>query len=83
MANSSMLVLPSMTTPAARSRCTTVASYGETKFASMREPQVVFSPRVQKMSLCAIGTPISAPALAARSRASARSASASAPHAEW
>ena len=28
---------------------------------SMREPQVVRSPRVQKMSLCAIGTPVSGP----------------------
>src|SRR5580704_711341 len=44
IANSSILVLPSITTPAARRRSTTVASYGETKFSSMREPQVVLIP---------------------------------------
>src|SRR5512143_3873311 len=41
MANSSMLVLPSVTMPAALSFSTTVASYGETKLSSMREPQLV------------------------------------------
>ena len=40
----------------------TWASYGLLKFASMREPQVVSTPRVQKMSLCAIGIPVSGPA---------------------
>src|ERR687896_242267 len=49
IANSSMLVLPSTTAPACASRSTTVASYGETKFDSMREPQVVSTPSVQKM----------------------------------
>jgi hypothetical protein len=48
------------------------------KFASMRDPQVVFWSRVQKMSLWASGTPVSGPASCARSRASALAASASA-----
>jgi hypothetical protein len=73
-----MLVLPSITTPAARSRATTVASYGDMNPSSMREPQVVRTPRVQKMSLWAIGTPVSGPPCPAARRASARAASASA-----
>ena len=44
----------------------------------MREPQVVRVPLVQKMSLCAIGTPVSGPPCPAARRASARAASASA-----
>src|SRR3954454_22751506 len=63
MANSSMLVLPSVTMPAASSFSTTVASYGDTKLSSMREPQLVLIPAVQKMSLCASGSPVRAPAL--------------------
>src|SRR3954471_511326 len=62
MANSSMLVLPSVTMPAALSLSTTVASYGDTKLSSMREPQLVRTPAVQKMSLCASGSPVSGPA---------------------
>src|SRR6185295_463959 len=61
MANSSMLVLPSVTMPAALSFSTTVASYGDTKLSSMREPQLVLMPRVQKMSLWASGSPMSGP----------------------
>src|SRR4249920_2855738 len=53
MANSSMLVLPSITMPACLSRVTTVASYGATKFDNIREAHVVRTPSVQKMSLCA------------------------------
>jgi hypothetical protein len=41
IANSSRLVFPRMTAPASSSFFTTVASYGERKFASMREEQVV------------------------------------------
>jgi hypothetical protein len=78
MANSSMLVLPSVTMPAALSLSTTVASYGDTKLSSMREPQLVLTPRVQKMSLCAKGKPVSGPALPAASAASATAAWASA-----
>src|SRR5688500_9002098 len=71
MANSSMLVLPSITMPAALSFSTTVASYGDTKLSSMREPQLVLTPRVQKMSLWASGRPVSGPALPDTSAASA------------
>ncbi len=48
--------------PAALSFSTTVASYGDTKLSSMREPQLVLTPCVQKMSLCASGSPVSGPA---------------------
>ena len=58
IANSSMFDLPSITTPTCDSRSTTVASYGATKFDSMREPQVVSTPSVQKMSLCTSGRPV-------------------------
>src|SRR5688500_18916343 len=51
MANSSMLVLPRVTMPAALSFSTTVASYGDTKLSSILEPQLVLTPCVQKMSL--------------------------------
>src|SRR2546430_119455 len=44
----------------------------------MREPEVVRTPWVQKMSLWAIGTPVSAPALPAASARSAAAASLSA-----
>src|SRR5882757_4188451 len=57
IANSSILVLPSITVPASLSRSTTAASYGATKFDNIREAQVVSTPSVQKMSLCASGTP--------------------------
>src|SRR4051812_14290530 len=57
IANSSMFVLPSRTAPALRNCDTTCASYGAVKLASMRDPQVVNRPSVQKMSLCAIGMP--------------------------
>src|SRR5574343_2001168 len=72
MANSSMLVLPSETRPA--SECIlriTVASYGETKLASIFEPQVVVQPSAQKMSFWATGMPVSGPAVPAAMRASA------------
>src|SRR6185436_18267017 len=65
MANSSMLVLPSVTIPDAASFSTTVASYGDTKLSSMCEPQLVLTPRVQKMSLCAKGNPVNGPAVPA------------------
>ncbi len=44
MANSSMLVLPTMTAPAARRRSATVASYGGMKFSSIFEQHVVRIP---------------------------------------
>src|SRR5471030_1460881 len=51
MANSSMLVLPTMTASAASSRWTTVDEYGGLKFASSFDPHVVNSPLRQKRSL--------------------------------
>ena len=59
MANSSMLVLPTMTAPAAFSRSITVASKGGLKSLSMFEPQVVVMPCVQITSLIARGIPVS------------------------
>src|SRR5438477_2494959 len=79
IANSSMLVLPTSTLPARFSPSTTKASYGAVKFSSMREPQVVRSPAVISTSLCAIGTPVSAPASPFAIRASASFAAANAP----
>ena len=62
IANSSMLVLPRMTTPASRSRRTTVASYGGTP--ALEDPAsrtVVGMPSVARTSLSASGTPASGP----------------------
>src|SRR5262245_43096482 len=76
IANSSMLVLPIVTQPAAASRATTVASYGATKLLRIFEPQLVCTPCVQKMSLCAMGMPASVPPLpAASARSAARACS--------
>src|SRR6185295_17666007 len=61
IANSSMLVLPRITAPAALSRATIVASYGGTKFSRIFEPHVVRTPRVLKTSLSAMGAPSSGP----------------------
>src|SRR5215472_5159909 len=59
IANSSQLVFPTMTAPAAFNRSTTVASYGGTNVSRMRDDAVVLTPRVQMLSLSAIGTPAS------------------------
>jgi hypothetical protein len=48
------------------------------KFESIRDPQVVRMPSVQKMSLCTIGTPVSGPPSPRARAASAAAASASA-----
>src|SRR5947207_9962728 len=48
MANSSRLVLPTTTAPAARNRSTTVASYGGHQPSRIFEEHVVGTPRVQK-----------------------------------
>src|SRR5437764_11013790 len=61
IANSSMLVLPRTTMPAARIRSTIVASYGGTQPSRMREPAVVGTPLVTMTSLSASGTPASGP----------------------
>src|SRR5512134_251980 len=60
MANSSMLVLPSTTAPAARSLAITVALYGGTKCSKIRDEHVVATPCVQITSLTATGIPASA-----------------------
>src|SRR5512134_466345 len=57
IANSSRLVLPRITAPAAPNCSMTCASYGATKLARILDPQVVSHPRAQKMSLCATGIP--------------------------
>src|SRR5688572_2763065 len=62
MANSSRLVLPTMTAPAASRRSTTVALYGGTKPCRILDEAVVGTPAVHMLSLRAIGTPCSGPA---------------------
>ncbi len=42
------------------------ASYGETKFDSILDPQVVRQPCAQKMSFCATGMPVNDLRIAAR-----------------
>src|SRR5215472_796303 len=80
IANSSMLVLPRMITPASRSRLVTVASYGGRQPSRIFDPQVVGMSFVVSTSLSASGTPASGPSgyPAARLR-STSSAAASAP----
>src|SRR6266436_3521563 len=56
MANSSMLALAAIIAPAARSRFTAVAVYGETYPSRMRDAQVVGASMVTMLSLIAIGT---------------------------
>ena len=73
IANSSRLVLPTSTAPAARSRCTTVASYGGRHPSRMRDEHVVGSPRVVRLSLIAIGTPASGPGSSPRATAASTS----------
>ena len=63
--------------PALRKRSTTVASNGLTYPFNIFEPAVVRQSRVTKISLCAIGTPVSGPAVPAARRASASAACAS------
>src|SRR5215469_3425702 len=61
IANSSMFVLHAMTAPAARSRETTVASYGLTYPSRMRDPHDVGMRKVAILSLIATGTSWSGP----------------------
>lgn len=80
MANSSMLVLPRMTTSAALRRLVTVASYGGIQPSRILEPTVVGTPSVVKMSFSASGTPASGPSFSPFARlASTARACASAP----
>ncbi len=53
--------MPSRIAPAARSRSTTAASYGGIQPARIREPAVVGTPAVTRLSLSVIGTPASGP----------------------
>src|SRR6478735_4813316 len=94
IANSSMFVLPTSTASAARSRATTVASYGGRQPVSAPEPpvpsalrrvrifeaQVVGASAVHKASLIAMGTPLSLPKEAplARLRSTAAAAASAA-----
>src|ERR1700754_4588810 len=77
IANSSMLVLPSITVPAARSRRTIVESYGGRQPSRIFDPTVVGTPLVVSTSLTATGTPASGPSSspAARRVSTARAAS--------
>src|SRR6266571_9033532 len=61
MANSSQLVLPAISAPAAFNFPTAVASYGERYPSRMREPQVVVNSSVQMLSFTATGIPYSTP----------------------
>src|SRR5437762_6459292 len=70
IANSSQLVFTTTIAPAASRRDTTVASYGGTNDSSMCDEAVVRTPRVQRLSLRAIGTPASG---ASRQRSGSRS----------
>src|SRR2546426_2890600 len=80
--NSGLVVLPSMTPPAAWRRRTNGASTSGTRVAKMWEPDIVRTPRVNARSLIEYGTPCSGPrgpprmtaASASRARASAVSA---------
>ena len=61
MANSSRLVLPTTTAPAAARRSTTVASYGGRQPSRILDEHVVGTPRVHMLSFSATGTPASGP----------------------
>src|SRR3954469_10537612 len=61
MANSSRLVLPTNTAPAAARRSTTVASYGGRHPSRIRDEQVVAMPLLHRLSFSATGTPARAP----------------------
>src|SRR5215472_19160745 len=61
IANSSMLVLPRITTPACLRRRVTVASYGGRQLSRIFEPQVVGMSAVVSTSFSASGTPASGP----------------------
>ena len=63
MPNSSRFVLPAMIAPAARSRVTTVASYGLVNFLRLWDPHVVGYSVVQILSLRAMRLPFRANSL--------------------
>ncbi len=70
MANSSRLVLPTITAPDFQRFVVTVLSYGGTKPSRMWLPAVVGTPSVQNRSFMASGTPSSRPASPLARRAS-------------
>ena len=59
--NSGVLLLPSITEPAARMRATIRSSTSGTKSANAGEPNVVRTPAVSTRSLCTTGRPCSGP----------------------
>ena len=67
IANSSRFVLPTAMPPAATTRSTTVAVYGGSQPSRIFELQVVGTPRVQRLSFSATGTPASAARVVAAS----------------
>ena len=83
IANSSRLVLPIGTPPAATTRSTTVAEYGGRHPSRIFDEHVVGIPRVHMLSLSATGTPASGPGSSPRptdastASAAARASSAS------
>src|SRR5262245_46345073 len=69
IANSSRLVLPIGMPPAARTRSTTVAVYGGSQPSRIFDEHVVETPRVQRLSFSATGTPASGPGSSPRATA--------------
>ena len=57
IANSSMFSFPKLIISCSFSSSTTVASYGATKFSSILDAHVVFTPFVHRLSFIPIGTP--------------------------
>ncbi len=79
IANSSRFVLPTGIPPAATTRSTTVAVYGGSHPSRILDEHVVATPRVQRLSFSATGTPASGPGSSPRATAaSTASAAASA-----
>ena len=76
MANSSRLVLPTGTAPAASRRSTTVALYGGRQPSRMRDEHVVGTPAWQRLSFSATGTPASGPTASPRATRSSMSVAA-------
>ncbi|OQA84025.1 MAG: hypothetical protein BWY28_03061 [bacterium ADurb.Bin236] len=73
IANSSMLVFPTMTAPAAFNFSTTVASYGGSYGVSILDPHVVCAPRMHMLSFTATGIPYKGSDRSASFNSSARS----------
>src|SRR5688572_26753220 len=68
IANSSQLVLPTMTAPADSSLSTTVALYGGWKVSRILDEAVVRTPLTHRLSLSATGTPASGASVAPAAR---------------